>query len=190
MKYRGHFPNFPYRPLQLCDRRELTEKHQSLPPSHFVFLKSSMAEMTASGVWFSTVPKDGYHLRLPFFERVGEVWVLINHWFKQHDCWQHTTPLSLTGLIKLTVAIKHMPPKYVCNDTWSPAGHLCRKLYSKILLKPACALRHSTKKKAVSDWNQNFLTLTTRPPLHSMFVHSTTVMPVTVLTKLLTRVYP
>lgn len=62
--------------------------------------------------------------------------VLINCWFKQRDCWQRTPPLNLTALIKLTVAIKHIPQKYVSNDTWSTAGHLCRKLYSKILLKP------------------------------------------------------
>lgn len=47
--------------------------------------------------------------------------------------------LHLTALIKLTVAIKHILRKYVSNDTWSPAGHLCRKLYSKILLKPTAA---------------------------------------------------
>lgn len=74
------------------------------------------------------------HLIFLHFCEVG-LGVLINRWFKQHDCWQRTPPLNLTALIKLTVAIKHIPRKYVSNDTWSPAGHLCRKLYSKILLK-------------------------------------------------------
>lgn len=78
-----------------------------------------------------------YLFCLFFFFGGGEA--LLNRWFKQHDRWQHTPPLNLTALIKLTVAIKHIPRKYVSNDTWSPAGHLRSKLYSKILLKPTSA---------------------------------------------------
>lgn len=48
----------------------------------------------------------------------GGVWINCDP--KLLDCWQHPPPLNLTALIKLTVAIKHIPGKSVSNDTWSP----------------------------------------------------------------------
>lgn len=100
----------------------------------FIIPRTRMEQVAFWGLWEERKPN--FINFFPHFWRGGWVeGVLINRWFKQHDCWQHTPPLNLTALIKLTVAIKHIPRKYVSNDTWSLAGHLCRKLYSKILLK-------------------------------------------------------
>lgn len=75
--------------------------------------------------------------------------VFLIFWLKEWTCclgsWETadstsltagSVQLYLTAFIKLTAAIKPISPKYVSNDTWSPAGHLCRKLCTKILSKP------------------------------------------------------
>lgn len=143
----GHFVlwagiNLTHCPFKRSQWRKFSVTHRCRRRSLHCNSKTRKAQVAISGLRMCRKPNFIY---FSFFLVFG-MWggVLINCWFKQHDCWQHTPPLNLTALIKLTVAIKHIPRKYVSNDTCSTAGHLCRKLYSKILLKPATAQDQSS----------------------------------------------
>lgn len=140
----GHFPlwaaiNLPHCPFKRSQWRKFSARHRYRQWSlHFNPTWGFIIQNVARVAFRGPEGNQTSSTFSAFFFFLGGG-ALLNRWFKQHDRWQHTPPLNLTALIKLTVAIKHIPRKYVSNDTWSPAGHLRSKLYSKILLKPTSA---------------------------------------------------